>query len=107
MSNSEVPSWVMLFDNSDYSGRHLTTLFDTDVSDFKDVTCDDSHKGFNDKVSAAIFCIASGWTCRLWENANYDGKYHDLTGTGELMKVDLSHEFNDKTSSLQWMSLPG
>lgn len=104
MSDTQVPSWVMLFDDTGYSGRHLTRFFGDNVNNMKDVHSDDGKKGFNDKVSSAMYCIAVGVTCRLWENSSYDGSYHDLVGTGKLEKVDIkAQNFNDKTSSLQWI----
>ena len=103
MSDSKVPSWVMLFDDDDYSDRHLTRLYGENVDNMNDVNSDDGRKGFNDKASSAMYCIAVGVTCRLWDDHSYSWNYHDLKGTGNLEEVNLKKQnFNDKTSSLQW-----
>lgn len=104
MSNTTVPSWVMLFEHNDYSGRHFTRLFGSNVTNMHDVSSDDGKKDFNDKASSAMYCIAIGATCRLWQDKDFKGQHRDLKGTGQLEQIDLKAEgFNDKTSALQWL----
>jgi hypothetical protein len=103
MSDAQVPSWVTLYDDDDYTDRNLTKLYPDNVKNMNDVKSNDGKGGFNDKASSAIYCIAVGLTCRLYEDDSYNGSYYDLKGTGEKEKVNLKNQnFNDKTSSLKW-----
>ena len=104
MSDSKVPSWVMLFDDVGYSDRHLTRLYGENVDNMKNVSSDEGGAGFNDKASSAMYYIAVGVKCRLWEHDSFKGDYYDLVGDGTLRKVNLKDkDFSDKTSSLEWM----
>lgn len=104
MSNAQVPSWVMLFDDTGYSDRHVTRLYGQNIPDMHDIKSDDGKNGFNDKASSAMYCIEVGKVCRLYDDTNYKDNYRDLIGTGQLEKVSLKAQgFNDKTSSLLWL----
>ncbi len=104
MSDSGVPSWAMLFEDADFGGRHLTVFYRDSIENMKETSSDDDREGFNDKASSAMYCIAYGVTCRLYEHSEHEGRKWDLVGSGELEKIRDFKEigFNDKTSSLMW-----
>ncbi|MFT3771738.1 MAG: hypothetical protein QM820_40535 [Minicystis sp.] len=58
-------------------------------------------EGFNDKASAARYCIPPGWRYRLYEHSNFQGSYRDLVGTGSLNLNNVG--FGDRTSSSEWL----
>jgi hypothetical protein len=47
--------------------------------------------GFNDHASSAVWLLPPGCTCRLYEHANYQGKYLDLVGTGVTQTIGNLH----------------
>lgn len=92
-------AFVELYDDSDFSDRGLTIDYPDrnleDYSNFKRI------EGFNDKTSAARYCIPPGHFFRLYDDTGFRDNYRDFYGTGS---INLNQNgFNDKASSGRFM----
>ncbi len=94
-------AWIDLYEQQNFKGRRLS-LFGVENSDFSDYgNLFAQGKRIDNKVSSARFQIPAGWIYRLYENKDYEGKFIDFVGSGQIEFVDdfQDFDFNDNVSS--------
>jgi hypothetical protein len=94
-------AWVELYDDSNFGDRGLMIDYvDRLLENYDNY---DQAEGFEDKTSAAKWCVPPGWRYRLYQNKNScGGSFRDLVGSSEENNFnDIS--FGDKVSCSRWL----
>ncbi|HWM90567.1 MAG TPA: hypothetical protein VN493_07355 [Thermoanaerobaculia bacterium] len=94
-------AWVELYDDSGFKDRGLMIDYvDRLLENYDNY---DQTEGFEDKTSAAKWCVPPGWRYRLYQHKNpCGGSFRDLTGAGEEDNFD-DIGFGDEVSCSRWL----
>lgn len=61
----------------------------------------------NDRISSVEYKLPQDWQVTLWQHPHYQGRSYVLHGEGKISnlgQIDSNFNFNDKVSSVQWVS---
>jgi hypothetical protein len=102
-------AWVELYDDDHFDGDR-SIMIDYRDRNKRNYNNYDQVEGFEDKTSAARWCLPSGWKYRLYEDkSTCSGSTRDLVGTGKP-KEDKNFgndegiaNFGDKVSCSKWI----
>jgi len=102
-------AWVELYDDTGYADRSV--MIDYRDRGLRNYTNYDLVEGFEDKASAARWCLPRGWRYRLFEDkGGCRGTIVDLTGTGRPAsdpafgdRSGAVRRFNDAVSCSRWI----
>jgi hypothetical protein len=107
-------AWVELYDDTGFDGDRsvMIDFLDRGLRNYENY---DFVEGFEDKTSAARWCLPSGWRHRLFrDKGGCGGRTVDLMGTGRPESdpkfgdnSGLVRKFNDEVSCSRWLAPPG
>lgn len=108
---NDIHAWVELYDDSGFDGDRSLMIDFVDHTR-RDYDNYDRAEGFEDKASAAMWCLPRGWRYRLYEHkGGCRGRTVDLIGTGRPERdPDFGdrrgavRRFGDKTSCSRWIA---
>lgn len=104
-------AWVELYDDAGFDGDR-SVMIDYADRRLRSYTNYDLVEGFEDKASAARWCLPAGWRYRLYEDKKgCGGKTVDLRGTGTPASdrkfgdgAGPVRRFNDEVSCSRWIA---
>lgn len=95
---NDIDAWVELYDDDGFDGDRsvMVDFLDRSKRDYENF---DRVEAFEDKTSAAMWCLPKGWRYRLFEDKNRcSGRTVDLVGTGAPQR---DPDFDDRRGPVQ------
>ena len=98
-------AWIDFFEDENFEGHRLT-LFGpqkSSIPDYENIYAQEQQ--FNKKISSVRFQIPIGFSYRLYEAKDYQGKYIDLNGTGKVQSIKKLEKlgFDNRVSSSRYI----